>query len=156
MKKSLLLALSAVTLALSGQAQAGTAAQNFNVTATLTSKCQAKSLSGPVAFGAYTAFGSATNTAPTATIVFECSRGLAPSGAALDNASGTLQGVHFTLALDSSTAGTLSTAGAAATASTGATADERTYVVTGTMASGQPGDVNDATTSVQRTLTVTY
>jgi hypothetical protein len=153
MKRILASALVAAALgSVAVQAQAGTDQKSFNVTATLASACRVKpgQTVADVNFGLYTAFVGPANTAPTTSIIFECTAGMwsagSPPTVALDSSSGSLVGVGFTLALGAPQA-------AAATAGTGAEA--KSFTITGTMTAGQAGDTAGAT-SVTRNLTITF
>ena len=152
-----------------------TVGQAFNVSTTFTAACVTNNTSpATLDFGAYTAFGSAANAAPTSTISFKCSRALtlisavfdsagtvASSGAAgsTPTAGGVVAGLQYTLA---TAAAVKSTTGTAASASALGTADIFDYVVTGSMAAGQPGCISsgnsgDRCSATQtRTLTLTY
>jgi len=160
--------------ALAINVQAATVGQTFNVSTTFTPTCITNNAS-PTAldFGAYTAFGSAANAAPTTTISFKCSRAFAIVSVVFDTgtnlsssaagltptAGGVIAGLQYTLA---TAAVTKSVTGTAASTSAAGTADEFQYVITGTMASGQAGcigsgNTNDLCSATQtRTLTVTY
>jgi spore coat protein U-like protein len=140
---------------------------NFTVQVNLTSKCQVKTAAaGPLNFGTYTAFGSATTPAPTVGIVFECTRGLVPTVAfdapsygttsltgATATGEGVLEGLLYTLSVAAPTvaAGGAATAGTGGTGGSTGTADNRTYTVTGGMASGQAGACTTATCSGSHT-----
>lgn len=155
MKKPLPLLTFAV-FALSGlgnSAQAVTTANTFNVTANLTAQCLVSTAASALDFGTYTAFGSASNSAPTTAISFKCSKGTALTSVALDTAAGA--GVVMGLAYTMTVATGVLVSGTAATATAGATADVTTYTVTGTMAPGQAG-AGSGSASVLRTLTLTY
>ncbi|WP_298932987.1 hypothetical protein [uncultured Ramlibacter sp.] len=145
MKKLIL--VSALAMAAVGAHAAGTVGQAFNVTASLTSVCQTDNATpAAVAFGAYTAFGSAATPAPTSTISFKCTRGLTTPTATLSSGSGTIGGLAYTLAVAAGTK----------VAATGNNPDVYSYVVTGTMASGQAGDAAASTAAVSHTLTIAY
>lgn len=148
MKKLTLATLMVASLAaISGSAMATDVGASFTVSATLAAKCESTTSGTPdVNFGEYTAFGGAATAAPTATLTFRCTRNLAITNAALSSTTGTLKGVDYTLALGSDTP----------SAGTGNNPDTHAYVVTGTMATGQAGDVNDATVQQTRTLTITF
>lgn len=131
---------------------AGTAISSFDVKVNLTSACRIKTASTTgVDFGTYTAFGSPSVSAPTATILFECTNGL-PATAALDSTSGVVSGLAYTLVLGA----VARTGGAVATSSAAAVADVLSYTVTGTMASSQPGQGSGGAAAQARTLTLTY
>lgn len=166
MSKFSLVAAAALVLVSAQAMAAGTAPQNFDVTVTLTSKCQVKGTPAPVvAFGAYTAFGAAPAPA-TASIVFECTRGLAAPTAAFDVVNGTSsasgaaptgEGVVAGLKYTLSAAGSQTLAGAAPVAGGAAgSAQEFTWVVTGNMAGGQAGTDTAGAATQQRTLTISY
>jgi hypothetical protein len=133
---------------------------NFNVTTNLTSACQIVAAATPVLdFGTYTAFGSATTPAPTATIGLECTRNLAtPVSFTFDGGTsyGVIAGLNYNVTASSVT----TTPGTAATPALGGvgTPDLRTITLTGDMAAGQAGDCATATcaATVTRTLTITY
>ncbi len=152
-----------------------TVPQTFTVSTTFTPGCVTNNAApSTIDFGAYTAYGTAANTAPTTTVSFKCSRAftivsavfdtsgtVASSGAAGANptAGGVVAGLQYTLA---TAAGVKSTTGTAASATSTGTGDVFSYVVTGTMAGGQAGCTNagnsgDSCTATQtRTLTVSY
>lgn len=144
-KLSLIAALALAGFSMSSQA--ATVGQTFNVTATLVSVCLTNNATPTdVNFGAYTAFGSAAIPAPTTTISFKCTRGVTPTGVALDTTTGSIKGVNYSLAIGAVT----TVAGVAPAATT------HSYVVTGTMAAGQPGDTAGAAGPIVHTLTITY
>jgi hypothetical protein len=166
MKKHSLIAVAALSL-FAAQAHAGAATSNFNVNVTLTTLCQVKTASTGLDF-AYTAFqGSASTATPTA-VVFECTRGFtnpptvvldssgtdATSGSAGQGVSGAghVRGLQYTIAV---AAGSKTTTGTAASTASIGSADEYTFAITGSMASGQAGDSSKAATQV-RTLTLAY
>ena len=154
--KKLFPLLTFVVFVLSGlgtSALAVTTANTFNVTANLTAQCLINTAASALDFGTYTAFGSASNSAPTTAISFKCSKGTALTSVAFDTGSGSgvVMGLAYTM-----TVGTgVLVSGTAATATVGATADVTTYTVTGGMASGQAG-AGSGSASVLRTLTLTY
>jgi hypothetical protein len=143
-------------------AQAATTSNNFNVSVTLSSQCQAtNSGTQTVGFGTYTAFqGSAINPAAI-NLTFQCTRGFPPVSVAFDVVNGTaagvgvLQGLQYTL-----TAGAPSTvAGTNATTGTIGTGDAVTYAISGTMPANQAGTCATGScgpTSHVRTLIVTF
>lgn len=129
------------------------ASANFEVAATLSSRCQVSGTAPTVNFETYTAFQSQTLT-KTANVAFVCTRGLTPTSvsftppsatlgvATQTGAKGTIGGLHYELSAQA-----LSPApGTAATTTTTGTADTRTYKITGTMASGQAGCTGSGTT----------
>ena len=148
MKKLVLVAalgLSAINMT----AQAATTAQNFNVTATLTTNCVTNT-TGVVAFGTYTAFGAAI-TAPSMNVTFNCTRGLAIPVAAISlgavpGLTGSIAGLNYSLTL----------ATGVKTPGTGSNPDVFSYAIGGSMAAGQAGDVTASTAPVVHTLTITY
>lgn len=180
MNKFLISAVTAATLlaAVVPVAQAATATtvnSTFDVSVQLASRCVANNSGAlTVNFGIYTAFESASTPAPTASLTFNCTRGLASPTFSFDtgygdvNGSGygVLAGLNYTL----STSGSVTTAGTAATpaAASNGTPDIHTVVITGNMPSGQAGQCG--TTSPKpnaaacdtgsqthtRTLTVSY
>lgn len=158
MKKfSFLSSAALIALSLSGQAQAaGTAAQTFTVTASLTTACaSANTAPAAVSFGAYTSFGAATNPAPTTAITFKCTRSATavPTGVALTGGTaGSSAGTYTILGLDY----TLAVGAAVKTAGTSPNPDIYSYTVTGGMASGQAGDTAGTASPVTHTLTITY
>lgn len=158
MKRHLFSAVaSAVLLAAFVPAHAGTVDSTFNVTVALTAKCEAINSGTQVLdFGTYVAFqaGPATNSVG---LTFKCTRGLGAPTFSFDagngGANGVLAGLNYSLAAASA----ITTAGTDASAGVAGTHDVRTVTVTGTMPSGQAGDVDAAlATSHTRTLTVTY
>lgn len=140
--------------------QAATAAGNFNVNITLTSKCEINSTNaatGAVIGNLALAYTSFQTTASTASTNFgvRCTTDL-PFSMALDSASVTdgLTGIAYTLALSSSATHT-ATPAASLTGQTGV-ATGTTYYVHGNIAAGLIGTVTPGTDNKQRTLTVTY
>ncbi len=149
--------------------QGATVAGTFNVTVSLTSKCTMASI-GDLAFGTYTAFQGAAQTATATTATLTCTLGLtgvtanfdttpgigATGAAAATNAvgAGVITGLQYDI---TATPGT-TTAGTAATASSIGTADSSPYSITGSMAANQAGTCTTTTcTGTQaRTLTVNY
>jgi hypothetical protein len=164
----------AAGMAFAINARAATVGQTFNVSTTFTPTCITNNASpADLNFGAYSAFGSAANAAPTTTISFKCSRAFAIVSVVFDTgtnlvssaagltptAGGVIAGLRYTLA---TSAVSKSVTGAAATAAVAGTADEFQYVITGTMAAGQAGctgsgNTGDLCAATQtRTLTVSY
>jgi hypothetical protein len=159
-------AIAIAALTLCGAAHAVDVVTTFNVTATLTSKCEATSTGTPViAFGAYTAFQTTAigPVAVTPALTFRCTRGMPQPTAAFDAAGGGAKGVipganlHYTL---SAPVGTKSTTGAAATTAAAdiGTPDVYSYNFGGTLLADQAGNnAGNAVTSTDiRTLTITY
>jgi hypothetical protein len=157
-------AIAIAALTLCGAAQAVDVVTTFNVTATLTSKCEATSTGTPViAFGAYTAFQTtAVGPVPvTPALTFRCTRGMPQPTAAFDGAGavGVIPGanLHYTL---SAPVGNKSTTGAAATTAAAdiGTPDVYSYKFDGTLLANQAGNnAGNAVTSTDiRTLTITY
>lgn len=163
--KKLSLVAAALALASSGAFAQSTASDAFDVTVVFTSSCSVKTAADDLEF-TYTAFqaGNATDTAST---VFQCSRGLAPTfsfdtgadkaasaaagvGTAITG-SGIVKGLRYTL---SGTA-TKTQTGTAATAAANGTADEFTVAISGAIAGGQAGDPTGAATQ-GRTLIISY
>ncbi len=147
----------------------------FTVQVNLTSKCQIKTAaSSALDFGTYVAFGAAGTPAPTTSIVFECTRGLVPTVAfdtinadtttsatgATATGEGVLAGLRYTLSVLAPTVGngTAASAGAGGLGGNNGTADNRTFTVTGGMASGQAGACTTGTCSGSHTrqLIVSY
>ena len=175
MKKLLLATLAVVAMS----AQAAVVTSDFNVSVTLNARCVATN-SGNVTlnFGTYDAIdGGAGTPAPTGALTFNCTRGLAaptlsfdvdaaPNATTAGNPSyGVIAGLNYSVSTPASaviTAGTPATA-AAAPGGLG-TPDAYSYTLTGAMASGQAGACGGgnatactpATTTVTRTLTLTY
>ena len=134
-------------------AHAANASSGFNVTTNLTAVCAVQTAAVALDFGVYTAFTGPANATPTTSVTFKCTKGTTISAAAFDTGSGlgVVQGLAYSM-----TVGAASTAaGAAATSTVGAGADIVTYVVTGSMATGQPGAGSGAGSS-PRTLIITY
>lgn len=163
------LSLLAVTGFLSSPLQAATVGNGFNVTVNLTSTCVINSTANTLDFGTYTAFGSATTSAPTAAISFKCTQGFVPGNVALDvsptlstaaaaglttTGTGVIAGLLYSLTV----AGVVPTLGSAATTAAGSGADIKSYTITGGMASGQPGLSTSSTLAVTqpRTLTLSF
>lgn len=133
---------------------AGTSVGTFDVQVNLTSACKINTGSATALdFGAYTALG-ASAPAPTANIKFDCTRGLAISSVAFDTGSG--KGVVAGLNYDMTVAPVSKAAGTAATATVTGTADVLTYMVTGSMATGQAGAGAGGAATDVRTLTISY
>ena len=132
---------------------AATAIGNFDVTATVNSTCLADNGTGTptIAFGAIDSFGTTAIANKTADLKFKCTRGLPITSVTLSTTASTVAGLAYGLSVGTG----VKVDGAAATGGTGATADTYTYTVTGTMASGQAGDKNAATTDSQ-TLTIGF
>ena len=164
MKKYSLIAAAALGL-FAAQAHAGAASSNFNVNVTLTTLCQVKTASTGMGF-TYTAFQTGASTASTS-VIFECTRGFTnPPTVVLDTGTdktsaaagqgttgaGVVGGLQYTLTV---AAGSKTTTGSAATTGGIGSADEYTYGISGSMASGQAGDSSVAATQV-RTLTLSY
>ena len=164
----------AAALAPAVNVQAATVGQSFTVNTTFTPACITNSTGNAINFGAYTAFGSAANTAPSTTITFQCSRAFTIVSAVFDTApnlasiggtdanptaGGGVAGLQYTLA---TAAAVKTTTGTVASATTLGTGDVYSYVVTGAMPGGQAGCVSsgnsgDSCTATQtRTLTVSY
>jgi hypothetical protein len=141
-------------------AQAATAAGNFDVNITLTSKCEINSTAaatGAVIGALNLAYTSFQATASTASTNFgvRCTTDL-PFSMALDSASVTdgLTGIAYTLALSASSTHT-ATPAASLTGQVGV-ATGTTYYVHGNIAGGLVGTTTPGTDNKQRTLTVTY
>lgn len=167
----LLAALALSLAAMVPVAMASTVSNNFTVTATLNSACQAgNSGTQTIAFGTYTAFQAAAITPAAINLTFNCTHKYAPISIVFDTVLGTssaagatatgageLNGVRYTL---SAAAGTTAAGTDAVVATaTAATQDVVTYAVTGAMAGLQPGECVTATcgpTSQIRSMIVTY
>jgi Spore Coat Protein U domain len=172
MKKIALIAALGLMGMGSAFAQATTVGSSFIVQVNLTSKCQVKTAGTALDFGNYTAFGNTHTSAPTTSIVFECTRGLAPTVAfntdngtsSLANTTatgeGVLAGLRYTLsvAAPSVSLGAAATAGANGVNGSNGGADERTYIVTGGMDANQAGACTSGTCtgSHQRQLIVSF
>jgi hypothetical protein len=157
MKKLLIPAALAASLAIPASALAATTAQQtFNVTVALTAVCSSTTSGTPaVAFGTYTAFGAAiNNVAVSPGITFQCTRGLPTPTAAFDTgtAAGVVGGLQYTLSAPS---GSKTTTGTAASSSSTGSADVYTYTFNGSIAGGQAGDTTASTTDV-RQLIISY
>ena len=125
-------------------AQAAVATAPFNVTASLTSKCEITTAVADVAFS-YTSFQTTVATATGGGFSVRCTTNL-PYTLSVAATSGTVIGLAYTLGLS-------------AAGGTGAGLTAATYNVTGSMVSGQSGIC--ATTAAcsgtaAHTLTVTY
>lgn len=158
MKRHLFSAVaSAVLLAAFVPAQAADVTSTFDVAVALAAKCEATNDGlTTLDFGTYTAFQGANATGSVG-LTFKCTRGLGAPTFSFDagngGANGVLAGLNYSLAAASA----ITTAGTDASAGVAGTHDVRTVTVTGTMPSGQAGDVDAAlATSHTRTLTVTY
>lgn len=129
-------------LFISGGAQSQTTNVNFNVSASLASRCVTAATSPAVNFGQYTAFQN-TDLVATQTLSFNCTRGITPTitlkppggSAAASPVKGVIGGLQFSLAAAQDSA----TLGASATASVVGGPDIRSYTITGTLAANQPG-----------------
>lgn len=139
---------------------AGSAAGNFNVNVTLTSKCEINSTNaatgaviGDLAL-AYTSFQT-TNSSASTSFNVRCTNTL-PFSLALDSASVTdgVTGLAYTLAL-STTSTPIATAIASLAGQNG-TGTNVQYYVHGNIASGLAGTSTAGTDNKQRTLTITY
>jgi spore coat protein U-like protein len=142
MNKRLAVALAVAAAFAIPSAQAGTAAPTFNVTVTLTSKCQVTTAPTDVAF-TYTSFQGAAATA-SSTYGVKCTNTL-PYTMTLDNAAtNTVAGLTYAIALS-----------AASGTGNGAA---QSYTINGTMASGQGGTcaLGSCSGTEGRTLTITY
>ncbi len=167
MKKIALIA--ALGLMGMGSAMAQTVAGNFNVTVTLTSRCLVTTVGTPaLAFGTYTAFGSAVTATP-AQIAYRCTRNLPGPTVAFDTAGGTSSATGATASGEGVISGLRYTMNVAA-ASTGnaagdepvvatlgdiGTANTRNYEITGSMPADQAGRVSVAAPQA-RTLILSY
>lgn len=124
-------------------ASAATAAQTFNVTATLTSGC---TVSTPTAVAfTYTSFQAGAATATGGAFAVTCTTNL-PYTLSVSAASGTVVGLSYTLSVPAAT-------------QTGSGVAQN-YTVSGTMGAGQAGvcatSATPCTGSNTHTLTVTY
>lgn len=143
-------------------AQSATSNNNFNVSTSLSSQCQAtNSGSQTVDFGTYTAFQAAPQPSTSVNLLFQCTRGFAPASVAFDTVNGNAAGAGVLVGLQYNlSAGTASIVGGiAATTATIGTGDAVTYAVSGTMPSGQAGACATSAcgpTSHVRTLIVTF
>ncbi|HEY0665773.1 MAG TPA: spore coat protein U domain-containing protein [Gallionella sp.] len=165
MKKLAASTISAATLLAAAPAHAATVTQTFDVSVHLSAACQVVTTPLALDFGAYTAFGGATNAAPTTSMSVECTRGLAAPTYTFDGATGygVLAGLNYNV-----TAVGVVSAGSPATATVGGvgSGDLYTITLTGAMAAGQAGACATAGSAaaacdaapqiVTRTLTVTY
>lgn len=94
MKKLLTLVAAAAFSTLVPTAHAQTASNNFDVTVNLSSQCRAANNgTQTVDFGTYTAFQAGIQGSSTANLVFDCTRGFAPTTVAFDTVNGTAAGV---------------------------------------------------------------
>ena len=138
-----------------GMAHAATNLDGYiQVKATLAPTCTASNPAAAPAvidFGQYTAFVGPATAAPTANVVFVCSRGLNPTGGTLSGGTGFVAGVAYSLSVGTRT----SSGGAAATGTTSATAVTYTYPITGSIAAGEAGDTGASLTDTQ-TLTISF
>ena len=135
---------SVIGLAALAPAQAATATAGFNVTASLTSKCEITVAPTNVAF-VYTSFQAGPATATGGAFTVRCTTDL-PYTFSLSAAVGTVIGLAYTLTLS-------------APGGIGAGLTTSSYSINGSMVSGQSGIC--ATTAVctgtdAQTLTVTY
>jgi uncharacterized protein YaiE (UPF0345 family) len=143
-------------------AQSATTGNAFTVSTSLTSQCQAtNSGSQTVDFGTYTAFQATPQAGTPVNLLFQCTRGFAPTSVAFDVVNGTAAGVGVLIGLQYTlSAGAASTVvGTPATTATIGTGDAVTYAVSGSMPAGQAGTCATAgcgPTSHVRTLIVTF
>lgn len=124
--------------------QAATATAPFNVTASLTSKCEVTSSPTDVAFS-YTSFQAVAAAGTGGAFSVRCTTNL-PYTLSVTATSGTVIGLAYTLGLS-------------AAGGTGAGLTAANYSVTGSMASGQSGvcaTTAACTGTAAHTLTVTY
>jgi len=185
MKKIIALVIAGLTSVVTAipVAQAAPVPGTFNVTATIASLCTNTTVGTPsVDFGIYTAFGSAATPSPTATMTFDCTRGLTAPKMDLDvtaNGTNTQQGTVGTTAATGngvltdvginyglSIAGAITTTGVAPTTAAGntGTADMYTFTITGSMPANQAGKCTTGSCASSptagnggvRTLTITY
>jgi len=151
----------------------------FTVSATLTSACTIGAFSGPLAFGAVTAFVAPGNQSNTATV--KCTRSLAAPTAAFDNAptsgagGGGGNGTGYGAATSTTPAGggvlpnglyyslsgafgavTTGNAPNATTGLDGQDSDDRVLTVTGTMPAQAGTDTVTPAASHVRTLTISF
>ena len=173
MKKFLASAIAAVTVlaAVVPAAHAATVSSAFDVSVTLTSKCEATNVTAPTLAFTYTAFQVGPQaSAADAVLTFKCTRGLPAPTVAFDTGTdkttsatgatatgeGVVSGLRYTLAV---AANSSIDAGTAATTSAIGSARILSYAVSGSMPAAQAGTCATATCSnvVQaRTLIVTY
>jgi hypothetical protein len=148
---------------------AGSTPATVAVSATLTPGCST-SVTGSGAFSYAGATNAAITNQTAQTVTFTCTRGLTLSGIAWDTTNGTntstgttspsatttgtVAGLQYTMDTGSVTA----SAGNPAVAATGTAATAATYVYTLKLSvpANQPGDASDTSTSVNRTLTLSY
>ena len=147
MKKLLISAAVAASLSgVAGSAQAATVGQSFLAKVVLTAQCATNNATpADLDFGTYTAFGTATIPAPTTTISFKCTRGVAITGVALDGAVPTIAGLTYGAAIGADSP----------TPQAAPLPNLHSYIITGSIAAGQAGDTAAAATQT-RTLTITY
>lgn len=169
MNKFLATLISSITLFVATMpvANAASVTQPFNVTVTLTSVCTMAAI-GDLAFGTYTAFQAAAQTATSTTATLTCTRGLTGVTANFDTTgaigstgaaaaptavgAGVIAGLEYNI---TATPGS-TTAGAAASSTSIGAADSRPYTIAGTMPSGQAGTAATGVLTQVRTLTVNY
>lgn len=153
-------------------AQAATVSGAFDVSVTLTSKCEVTNSSAPTLSFTYGAFSTdpVPSIAPIA-LTFRCTRGIPAPTVAFDTGTdktssaagltatgeGVVSGLRYTLAVAANTG----TAGTDATTSSSGTAKTLSYSVTGSMPADQAGTCADASGTCSnvvqaRTLIVTY
>ncbi len=140
-------------------ANAATTTNDFDVSVTLSSQCEATNdATTTVDFGTYAAFQPGAATGTPVNLTFDCTRGFSPSSVAFDTVNGNaagvgvLQGLQYTLSAGAPT----TVAGTAATTATIGTADVKTYNITGNMPAGQAGTGAGGPSSHTRTLIVTF
>ena len=148
-------------------ALAATELNGFTVDVTLTPKCLATTTSAPSLAFTYESFqvAAASPTAPIS-LAFKCTRGIAAPTLSFDNTSGTTTSGSSTGATGEGVAGglryilsvganTSTTGGSAATNTFIGSEKVLTYSVTGSIQSGQAGDVTVSAQQI-RSLIVTY
>lgn len=144
MKRFIQLAIASwLAVAVLAPVHAATTSSAFNVTASLTSKCEITVAPADVAF-TYTSFQAGAASSTGGGFTMRCTN-LLPYTLSLNSAAGTVIGLAYTLSLS-------------AAGGTGAGLTTATHTINGSMVGGQSGDCNAGTCSgsAAHTLTVTY
>ncbi len=159
MKKLLLSSLAVAALSLASMSASAlvtlsTVNGAFDVTANLTPKCLATTVTKPVMTFNYTAFQTLDLDANTISLAFKCTKGVSIVSALITNNDATtnkLLGLAYTLTVSAPTTGTLASTGPAA-------ADTYSYSIAGKMVLGQAGDMSSGVTATasDRVLVISY
>ena len=168
MKKLTVISILCASSLLAGTSvMAASELNGFTVDVTLVSKCLATTTTAPSLAFAYESFQN-TNSSPVApvSLAFKCTRGIAAPTLSFDTTSGSSTsglstgatgegvagGLRYTLSVGANTS---TNGGTAATNTTIGSEKVLTYSVTGSIQSGQAGDVTASAQQI-RSLIVTY